>query len=95
MIKICFSSFLSGLPYERLSGSEVVDYHHLGSVEVNENKIKLKWAIFGVIVRVLWIALYFSIMLPFLPQFWINGVKNLSAGKLDLSKGFLHGIYKK
>jgi hypothetical protein len=45
MIKICFSSFLSGLPYERLSGSEVVDYHHLGSMEVNDNKIKLKWAI--------------------------------------------------
>jgi hypothetical protein len=53
MIKNCFSSFLSGLPNKRLPGSEVVDYHHLGSVEVNENKIKHKWEIFGVFVCIL------------------------------------------
>jgi hypothetical protein len=61
---IMISSFLPGLPNERLSGSKVADYHHLGSVEVNKNKIKHKWAIFGVIVRLLWIALYFFMMLP-------------------------------
>jgi hypothetical protein len=65
MIEICFYSF-SDLPNIGLSGSEVVDHHHLGSEEVNENKIKHKWAIFGVFVRVLWIALYFFILLPFL-----------------------------
>jgi hypothetical protein len=69
MIEICFSSFLSGVPNKGLSGIEVVDHHHFGSVEVNENKIKHKWAIFGVFVRVFWIALYFFILLPFLPKF--------------------------
>jgi hypothetical protein len=68
MIEICFSSFFSDLPNKGLSGSEVVDHHHLGSEEVNENKIKHKWAIFGVFARIMDSALFF-ILLPFLPQF--------------------------
>jgi hypothetical protein len=52
-----------------MKGQEVVDHNHLGSAEVDENKIKHKRAIFGVFARVLWIALYFFILLSFLPQF--------------------------
>jgi hypothetical protein len=52
MIKICFYSSLPSWPNERLLGPEVVNHNHLGSAEVNENKIKHKWAIFGVFVRI-------------------------------------------
>jgi hypothetical protein len=45
MIEICFSSSLPSWPNERLLGPEVVDHNHLGSAEVNENKIKHKWSI--------------------------------------------------
>jgi hypothetical protein len=48
MMGICFSSSLPCSPEEKLTRPEVLDNHHLGSVEVNENKIKQKWAIFGV-----------------------------------------------
>jgi hypothetical protein len=74
IIRTCCSSTVPGLPYEKVLEQKVVDHQLLGSIEVNENKIKHKLAIFGVFMRVLSIALFFSYCSHFCPQFCLDGV---------------------
>ena len=71
-------------------GTIVVDYDRLGSPEVDINKFERKWAILGVIVRAFSIAHNFPLILPFLPYFFCNAIRNFPSCQIDLSGGFLH-----